>query len=141
MVFTRSPTHTWAQPTLVQCSYNMQSLSLGSKLLSVNPSSVENTLLQTEEVCVSLRRSHFSGRVRGLFTAERKPDALPRRFIAAHMTEACFLLALSSSLAALPLTPPFPSIIPSLPPLLFLPSFGNAPFKYACLSCCRNTEK
>lgn len=38
MVFTRSPTHTWAQPTLVQCSYNMQSLSLGPKLLSVNPS-------------------------------------------------------------------------------------------------------
>lgn len=97
MVFTRSPTHTWAQRTLVQCSCNMQSLSLGSKLLSVNPSGVENTSLQTEEVCVSFIRSLLPGRARGLFTAERKPDALPHRFTAAHKTEGCLLHAPPSS--------------------------------------------
>lgn len=146
MIFTRSPTHTWARRTMVQCSYNAQSLLFVSKLPSVSLPSMENTSLRTEEVLISYRRSNFFGREHAFpaFHSREKTrhtssqlHRRPRNHM--QIWEPAFFLRsphLAFHLAALSLPPHFPSITPSLPSLLFLPTFGNALLKYVHVSCC-----
>lgn len=140
LIFTRSPTHTWAQRAMVQRGYNVQSSSSVSKLPSVNLSNLEKTLLQTKEVLHFFKKILLSEAFHSREKTRHSSSQIYRR-PRNHMQilEPAFFPHsphLAFHLAALSLPPHFPSARPSLPPLLFLPTFGNAPLKHVRVSCC-----